>query len=112
MIQIPGLPADSRRKGKAVLSFFLLIFLMRVPRGAADTGEDINYISRGTSRILTAAFELPRYLFDKTMNEPILIGTVDGVLTGAYYTVAEFSGGAFDILRGVAPYAKYLLFFV
>ena len=88
-----------------------MIFFTPAPAVLADTNEDINYVSRGFFRILTAAFQLPRYLLDKTVNEPIGLGTIDGALSGTYYTVAELSGGAFDLLRGVAPYAKYLVFF-
>lgn len=90
---------------------FLFFFLRLAPAASAGTDQDINYVSRGFYRILTAAFQLPRYLIDKTLNEPIGLGTVDGALVGTYHTLVEFSGGAFDILRGVAPYAKYLVFF-
>ena len=68
-------------------------------------------MSRGFFRILTATFQIPRYLLHKTLSEPIGLGTVDGALTGTYYAVAEVSGGLFDIARGAVPYVKYLLFF-
>lgn len=102
------------RQNKRRIRAFLvigMIFFAPAPAVWADTNEDINYLSRGFFRILTAAFEFPRHLLYKTVNEPIVFGTIDGALSGTYYTVAELSGGAFDLLRGAAPYAKYLVFF-
>ena len=73
--------------------------------------ENVDHLSNGFFRILTAAFQIPRYLLQKTLNEPIGLGTIDGALQGAYYAVAEVSGGALEMVRGAAPYAKYLIFF-
>ena len=77
----------------------------------ADDVENVSYVERGFIRILAAAFQLPRFLIQKTLNGPPVLGTVDGAITGAFYTVAELSGGVFDIARGTVPYAKYLIFF-
>lgn len=102
-----------RKKRKMLLVFLLIFSLWTFPREVyAGDDENFSYIGRGFFRILTAAFQIPRYLLYKTVSEPIGLGTIDGVLTGAYYAVAEVSGGALDIARGVAPYAKYLVFFI
>lgn len=94
-------------------ALLLVIVLTIFPgRVFADDAANVSYVERGFIRILTAAFQLPRHLVYKTLNEPIGIGTVDGALTGAFYVVRELSGGMFDIARGVVPYAKYALFFL
>ncbi len=74
--------------------------------------QNINYIERGFFRIFTAAFQLPIYLVQKTLNGPPIVGTVDGVLTGTFYAISSVTGGVFDLVRGAVPYAKYLIFFV
>ncbi len=90
--------------------FGLLLSLSSEKLYAGDE-QNIHYLERGVYRIFTAAFQLPRHLFEKTFNGPIVLGTVDGALSGVYYSIVELTGGAFDIVRGVAPYAKYLVFF-
>ena len=87
-------------------------FFTRPARLYAGDDRNFAYINRGFFRILTAAFQIPRYLIYKTLSEPLGLGTVDGALQGAFYSVAELSGGALDIARGAAPYAKYSLFFL
>lgn len=91
---------------------FLLTFFSGLPGAEAGDVENVSYVERGFIRILTAAFQIPRYLVYKTVNEPIGLGTIDGALTGTFYAVAELSGGLFDIVRGTVPYAKYLVFFL
>ena len=78
----------------------------------ADDVQNINYMERGFFRILTAAFQLPRFLVYKTMSGPPLVGTIDGVLTGTFATVSSLMGGVFDIAKGTVPYGKYALPFL
>ena len=103
-----------KRKSSSLFILFLFIIFLSVPYQDLYANDDANfaYISRGFFRILTAAFQIPRYLLYKTVNEPIGLGTVDGALTGVFYSVAELSGGVLDIARGAAPYGKYMLFFL
>ena len=89
----------------------ITFFVPHTPLYAGDV-QNINYIERGFFRILTAAFQLPIYLVQKTLNGPPIVGTIDGVLTGTFYTISSVTGGAFDLARGAVPYAKYLIFFV
>lgn len=98
--------------------FFLIglaaAILMTFPAslGYAESNDaNFAYISRGFYRILTAAFQIPQYMLNKTLSEPLGVGTVNGALTGAYYSVVELLGGTLDVGRGAAPYAKYLIFF-
>ena len=94
-----------------VLGFILGIFFFGSPSSVcADDVQNINYLERGFFRIFTAAFQLPIYLIQKTLNGPPIVGTVDGALSGTFYTVSSVVGGTFDLARGAAPYAKYLIF--
>ena len=88
-----------------------VVFLGPFSNLYAGDVQNINYIERGFSRILTAAFQLPIYLVQKTLSGPPLVGTLDGAVTGAFYTVSSVTGGVFDIARGAVPYGKYLIFF-
>jgi len=97
--------------GKALLACFLLL-AGPLPILWAGDAQNISYMERGIYRILTAAFQLPRYLIQKTFTGPPILGTVDGALTGTFYTISSVMGGAFDIARGVVPYAKYMVFFI
>lgn len=103
-----------KRKSAGLLVFLVgaFVFLGPPPNLYAGDVENVSYIERGFSRILTGAFALPWYLINKTLNEPPIFGTIDGIFTGTFYTVSQLSGGVFDIVRGVLPYAKYLIFFV
>lgn len=97
--------------------FFLLMvggipFFAFQSRLYADDVQNINYIERGVYRIFTSVFQLPIYLVQKTLNGPPLVGTIDGALTGTFYTVSSLLGGTFDIARGTVPYGKYMLFFL
>ena len=99
------------------LIFFLIltlvgsIFFVSPPKLYAGDNENFYYLSRGFFRVLTAVFQIPRYLIQRTLTEPIGLGTVDGVLDGTFYAVSELSQGALEMGRGAAPYAKYLVFF-
>ena len=101
----------TRKKAGLFGGVILCLFFLVSPPLYADDNANFSYIGRGVFRILTAAFEIPRYLLQKTFSEPIGLGTVDGVLSGAFYSVAAVTEGLLDIGRGAVPYAKYLIFF-
>ena len=81
------------------------------PLDAGDV-ENVSYVERGFTRLLGAVFQLPRHLIQRTFSGPPVVGTIDGILAGTYFTLAETIGGAFDLIRGTIPYAKYLVFFL
>ena len=91
-----------------------IFFLLVAPKvSLADDNSNFYFIGSGFSRILMSVFQLPRYLIGKTLTEPPVLGTLDGALTGTFYTLNELTGGLLEILRGVVPYAKYApLFFL
>jgi hypothetical protein len=102
-----------RKRVRRLVILVCAFFLFASPRNLfAGDVENVSYVERGFSRILTSAFQLPRYLIQRTFTGPPIIGTLDGALSGTFYTVSELSGGLFDIVRGVIPYAKYLIFFI
>lgn len=103
-----------KRKSAGLLVLFVIAFIFLGPPSSLYAGdvENVSYVERGIYRITTAVFQLPLQLIQRTFSEPPLVGTVDGVLTGAIYTISGLSGGVFDIARGVIPYAKYLIFFI
>jgi len=77
----------------------------------ADDVQNVNYVERGFYRILTGPFELPKELLQRTFRGPLIVGTVDGALTGTVSAISNVLGGLFDIVRGSIPYAKYGPFF-
>lgn len=103
-----------KKNRRAIITGFIaaLVFFTQISGAEAGDVENVSYVERGFIRILTAPFQIPRYLVSKTLNEPIGLGTIDGALTGTFYAVSELSGGLFDIVRGTVPYAKYLVFFI
>ena len=102
-----------KRKKVGLVYFLILTFLFFCnPSLYADDNSNFAYIGRGFSKILTAAFQVPRYLIGKTLTEPIGLGTVDGAFQGVFYAVSSVLGGTLDIGRGVVPYAKYALPFL
>ena len=93
-----------------LVALFLIFFSS--PSLYAGDDQNFAYIGQGFSKILTAAFQVPRYLIQKTLGEPLGLGTVDGALQGTFYAVASILDGTMDIGRGVVPYAKYALPFL
>ncbi len=95
-----------------VLILASLFFAVSSSNLYANDGTNFAYIGRGFFRILTAVFELPKHVIEKTLTEPLIVGTVDGAVSGTVYAVSAVAKGTLDIARGVAPYAKYMVFFI
>ena len=100
-----------KKTGWIYLAALLFVFSSG-PNLYADDNTNFSYIGRGFLKILTAAFQVPTYLIQKTLSEPIGLGTVDGALQGAFYAVGSVLDGTLDMARGVTPYAKYALPFL
>jgi len=95
----------------ALVLFLFLFFTAPLPIWADDV-QNINYIERGFNRIFASVFQLPVYLVRKTLQGPLVFGTLDGAFQGTFYTISSLTGGLFDIARGTVPYGKYMLFFI
>ena len=105
-------PRVKRKKAGWIYLLVMLSLFFRGPNLYADDNSNFAFIGRGFSKILTAAFQVPRYLIGKTLTEPIGLGTIDGALQGVFYAVSSVLDGTLDIGRGVVPYAKYALPFL
>lgn len=111
-VKIPGTFLLRRYLVSLVLGCWISCFEFCLPPAFAGDIRNVNYVERGFYRILSAPFALPKELFRRTFSGPLIVGTVDGALTGAFSTVSSLLGGVFDIVRGVIPYAKYAPFFL
>ena len=99
------------RLRKSIIYLGLASFiLLNVHPLYADTAENFYHISKGFQQVLTAGFQIPGYMIQKTLSGPIGVGTVDGALSGTYHAVSALSSGALEMAQGAAPYAKYLVF--
>ena len=91
---------------------FSLVFLIAAvllfagPSSYADSGEDIAYASRGAGKILGGLFALPVAMLQGA-GRSFPFGLVTGAVQGTFQTVSGVVGGAVDVARGAAPYAKY-----
>lgn len=64
-------------------------------------------IFRGVARTLFSAMEIPRTILQNPSHTPFPFSIVTGAVAGTFKTVAGTVGGAADMARGAAPYAKY-----
>lgn len=100
------------KHARAFLSV-LVVGVLLIPSSHifADDVQNVNYVERGFYRILSGPFQLPKELLQRTFSGPLIVGTVDGALTGTVSALSSVMGGLFDIVRGTIPYAKYGPFF-
>ena len=78
-----------------------------VPSVYASDGNNMGLIFRGVARTIFAAVEIPRTILENPSRTPFPFSLVTGAVTGTFRTVAGTVGGAADMARGAAPYAKY-----
>ena len=93
-----------------VTGFFLLIFWKADPTAYAGDGNNIALIFRGVARTLFSTVEIPRAILQNPSRTPFPFNIVTGAVAGTFRTVAGTVGGAADMARGAAPYAKYAIF--
>jgi hypothetical protein len=62
----------------------------------------------GVSQVAAGLVQLPLNIIAGTLSGPPLIGTVNGVLTGAVNTVALVGGGTVEVVGAVIPAVKQL----
>ena len=83
------------------------VFLTAVPVGHAENnGENIAYATRGAGKILSGLFAIPSAMLQGA-GRSFPLGIVTGAVQGTFQTVSGVVGGAVDVARGAAPYAKY-----
>lgn len=90
-----------------MIAGIVLSLFMGSSSASAATGNDAAYIVRGGARILGSAFAIPKAMIQDSGRILFPFGIVTGALRGTVQTVGGIVGGAVDIARGGAPYAKY-----
>lgn len=107
---MPIHPLGFKMKKPRFLLWGSVIFLSAwviCPFAEASVGEDISYLTQGTSKLLGSAFAIPKAMLQDSGRVMFPFGIVTGACRGTIQTVTGILGGAFDLVRGAAPYAKY-----
>lgn len=91
-------------------SLLLTVFFLAAPATAyAGMDRDLGLIMRGVGKTVGSVFQVPfGMLSGSTQFFPF--GMVAGAVGGTFKAVGGTLSGAWDIARGSAPYAKYLIF--
>jgi hypothetical protein len=96
---------------KKLKTFLVLLFVLGVGLASspayAAVGEDISYAARGASKIVGGVFAIPKAMLQDSGRVMFPFGLVTGAIRGTVQTVTGVVGGAVDVARGGAPYAKY-----
>ena len=96
------------KKPKTFLVLLLVLGVLLVPSfGYAEVGEDISYAARGATKIIGGVFAIPKAMLQDSGRVMFPFGLVTGAIRGTVQTVTGVVGGALDVARGGAPYAKY-----
>ena len=86
---------------------FSLNVLLTSSLGYAAMGEDISYAARGAGKIVGGVFAIPKAMLQDSGRVLFPFGLITGAVRGTVQTVTGVVGGALDVARGGAPYAKY-----
>lgn len=93
-------------KKALTLSIFLMVInLMTAPSAHANLG----LIARGFAKTVYAVAQVPANMMQGSA-QSFPLGLVTGAIAGTVKMTAGTVMGAFDMARGAAPYAKYLVF--
>ncbi|MBU3759092.1 MAG: hypothetical protein FGM27_04105 [Candidatus Omnitrophica bacterium] len=96
----------------SALRFLLLLalFLFLFPTSPqAGMERDAGLILRGVAKTVGSALHVPSQVLAGTA-QSFPLGVVGGAVGGTMKAVGGTLSGAWDIARGSAPYAKYLVF--
>ena len=93
-------------KKKRILITFLFLLLFGTAHPAY---ADLGLVASGVAKTLFSAVQIPKDMMANA-GTAFPIGLLVGAVSGAVKTVIGTGMGAFDIARGAAPYAKYLIF--
>lgn len=97
---------------KITFAALIIFFLLSKPLYALVDSRDTASFMNGFKKVALSAFQLPIQTVKSTLQGPIGLGTVEGVVGGTVHTVTNAVGGVFDMAAAAAPYAKYAIFFV
>ena len=84
----------------AVVSILVLMALVCGGAPAAEAG-----LLSGLMRIVSGIIEIPRSTLVGTFSGPPIVGTVGGVLAGAFNSVTMVVGGVFETVASLVPLA-------
>ena len=76
----------------------------------ASAANSVDYLASGLIKAVSSVFYIPIEMIKDSGQILFPFGLVTGAVKGSVKTVGGLLGGAFDIARGAAPYAKYLVF--
>lgn len=89
--------------------FGLILGLCSSPAHAENPIRDAGIVATGASQVVGGALALPVEIL-KGATQSFPFGIIAGALRGTVKTVGGVFGGAFNMARGAAPYAKYAAF--
>ncbi len=87
------------------LAVLLLFCFVNPPSAHASLG----LIAQGLAKTVYAVFRVPADMMAGS-TQAFPLGIVTGAVSGSMKAVAGTVMGGFDMARGAAPYAKYLVF--
>ena len=89
--------------------FFILSLSFSSFAYAENPIRDAGIVVGGASKVVGGVFALPVEIL-KGSTQSFPFGILAGAVKGTFRTLGGVFGGAFDIARGAAPYAKYAAF--
>lgn len=89
--------------------FCLLIMTFSTLAHAENPVRDVGIIAVGASKVVGGVLALPVEIL-KGSTQSFPLGILAGAVRGTFRTLGGVFGGAFDMARGAAPYAKYAAF--
>ncbi len=100
------------RKITLILILTITLFFFCFTTTHAGEAQGIGYAAQGASKMISGVFAIPRSMMEDSGRMMFPLGILTGAVRGTVQTVAATLSGTFDMVRGAAPYAKYLIFFV
>lgn len=96
---------------KGLLLFALLLAIL-TSFAAPAYADNMGLIFQGVAKTLLSVFQLPKAMIAYTQELGFPLGLITGTVLGTVDTVLGTLGGAADVARGAAPYAKYMIFLI
>lgn len=92
--------------------WFICLCLFCLLIGASPVyAGGIPLIVNGAARTFFSVLQLPKEMLDSG-SQSFPFGLIGGAITGTAKAVGGTIGGAADMARGAAPYAKYMIFLI
>ncbi len=96
-----------KRAGGTATGLILSAMLLIVPVGVSAEGDIEDHIGhkllRGMTNTLTGWLEIPRLVYLRTAEGPIVLGTVQGLVEGVGMGFARTSAGLYEVVTFAVP---------